>query len=273
CDEFLQRRHRLLSLRTTGHDTDRTAGTGGQHHQAHDRRPTDPDPVALDLHGRIEFTCHLHKLGRGAGMKATLIDDGDFANNGVGGVRAHFPVKSWLATLMYLRPATWASSSAVAMSPVLRTLESLMSIGRFMPAMTSTRPASITEMARFDGVPPNMSVRTMTPAPRSARATASAMSRRRCSISSSAPMATVSKLSCGPTTCSSALRNSSASRPCVTSTSPIIIRWLPSSLAGAAMALHRLDSRLPAPLRGHGCAILSRRKLLTSPKLRAWEPF
>src|SRR5690606_36551607 len=115
------------------------------------------DLVALDLHGRIEFTCHLHELGRGAGMKATLIDDGDFANNGVGGVRAHFPVKSWLATLMYLRPATWASSSAVAMSPVLRTLESLMSIGRFMPAMTSTRPDSITQTARLDAIPPSIS--------------------------------------------------------------------------------------------------------------------
>ena len=33
----------------------------------------------------------------------------------------------------------------------------------------------------------------------------------------------------GPTTCSTALRNSSANRPCVTSTSPIILCWLPSS--------------------------------------------
>ena len=61
------------------------------------------------------------------------------------------------------------------LSPV-RTLESLISIGRFMPAMTSTRPDSITEMARLDGVPPNMSVRTMTPEPVSARATASTIS-------------------------------------------------------------------------------------------------
>ena len=35
-----------------------------------------------------------------------------------------------------------------------------------MPAITSTLASSMTEMARFDGVPPNMSVRTMTPSPR-----------------------------------------------------------------------------------------------------------
>ena len=58
----------------------------------------------------------------------------------------------------------------------LRTLDSLISIGRFMPAMTSTRPGSMTEMARLDGVPPNMSVSTTTPVPLSARSTASTMS-------------------------------------------------------------------------------------------------
>ena len=36
--------------------------------------------------------------------------------------------------------------------------------------MTSTLPVSITEMARFEGVPPNMSVRMITPAPSSTSA-------------------------------------------------------------------------------------------------------
>ena len=63
----------------------------------------------------------------------------------------------------------------------------------------------------FEGVSPNISVRMMTPDPVSARATASTMSRRRCSMSSSAPIATVSKFCCSPTTCSTACRNSSAS--------------------------------------------------------------
>ena len=46
--------------------------------------------------------------------------------------------------------------------------------------------------------------RLMTPLPLSARSTASTISRRRCSISSSAPIHTVSKFCWGPTTCSTA---------------------------------------------------------------------
>ncbi len=34
-----------------------------------------------------------------------------------------------------------------------------------MPATTSTEPPFIHDRARFDGVPPNMSVRTTTPSP------------------------------------------------------------------------------------------------------------
>ena len=50
-----------------------------------------------------------------------------------------------------------------------RTLASLTSIGRLMPASTSTLGRPITEIARFDGVPPNMSVRMATPSPVSTR--------------------------------------------------------------------------------------------------------
>ena len=65
--------------------------------------------------------------------------------------------------------AACASLSAVVMLSAERTLESLISIGRFMPAITSTRPGSMTDIARLDGVPPNMSVKMTTPAPLSAR--------------------------------------------------------------------------------------------------------
>jgi hypothetical protein len=44
------------------------------------------------------------------------------------------------------------------------------------------------EIARFDGVPPNMSVRRITPEPSSTASTAATMSRRRCSMSSSGPI-------------------------------------------------------------------------------------
>ena len=76
-------------------------------------------------------------------------------------------------------------------APELRAAMKRLRLGRLLP----TLPERITEMARFDGVPPNMSVRMMTPLPVSTRDTASMMSPRRRSMSSSAPMDTVSKLS------------------------------------------------------------------------------
>ena len=57
-----------------------------------------------------------------------------------------------------------------------RTEASLISIGRLTPAITSTLPPRMTEMARLEGVPPNISVRMMTPLPSSAFSTASRMS-------------------------------------------------------------------------------------------------
>ena len=49
-------------------------------------------------------------------------------------------------------------------------------MGRLTPASTSTRALPMMEMARFDGVPPNMSVRTMTPLPVSQEQTSSRIS-------------------------------------------------------------------------------------------------
>src|SRR5690606_35656699 len=103
----------------------------------------------------------------------------------------------------------------------------------------------MTEMARFEGVPPNMSVRMITPLPWLARSTASRMSLRRCSTLSSGPMAMVSTSSCGPTTCSMADLNSLASAPCVTSTRPIMRR--PHAVSRWRSATH--DIPIPAPCR------------------------
>jgi hypothetical protein len=86
-------------------------------------------------------------------------------------------------------------------------------MGRLMPAITSTRPACISEIARLLGVPPNRSVRMMAPSPASTCWIASAISRRRFSTSSLGPMQTVAMASCRPTTCSIACTNSSASLP------------------------------------------------------------
>ena len=122
---------------------------------------------------------------------------------------------------MYLRPASWAMRTASAIGR-LRTEASFTSIGRLTPASTSTRACSMIEMARLDGVPPNMSVSTITPSPVSQALALSRISARRFSMSSSAPMQTADTHCCGPTTCSSAAMNSRARLPWVTSTMPII---------------------------------------------------
>ncbi len=74
---------------------------------------------------------------------------------------------------MYLRPASCALMTATASGSVFRALASFMSIGRLTPAMTSILALSMIEIARFDGVPPNMSVSTTTPSPPSTLATLS----------------------------------------------------------------------------------------------------
>src|SRR3954453_17409181 len=111
-------------------------------------------------------------------MQASFVADLNYAGNvhiiggtiAVGGTVdaaefAHLPVRTRLAIVMYFRPESWAAATASVSGHSSRTLASLTSIGRLMPASTSTLGRPITEIARFDGVPPNMSVRIATPSP------------------------------------------------------------------------------------------------------------
>src|SRR6266436_192755 len=123
---------------------------------------------------------------------------------------------------MYLRPASWAPRTARSRLSVWRRLASLISIGRLTPAMTSILPRSMTEIAKFEGVPPNMSVSSTAPSPLSTSAIERRISWRRCSMSSSGPMQTKAIWACAPTTCSRAAANSAARRPWVTRTIQII---------------------------------------------------
>src|SRR4051794_16384219 len=118
-----------------------------------------------------------------------------------------------------------------------RTLANLTSMGRLIPASTSTFGRLIQEMARFAGVPPIMSVRIATPSPLSTRFIASMMSDR---DKHSARIAMASICCCGPMICSSAALNSTASPHWDTSTRPIIktsvlsdIERCPMKAAGA----------------------------------------
>src|SRR5574337_1950395 len=132
-------------------------------------------------YGGVELFRAMHKLRRGASVQALFVDDLDVAHDSAGlrsmpfGLRrvVHLPVRTRLAIVQYLRPASCAAATACSSGQVSRTFASLMSIGRLMPASTSTLGWLITEMARLEGVPPNMSVRMATPWPLSTRFTAS----------------------------------------------------------------------------------------------------
>src|SRR5689334_10145492 len=225
-DQLGQRLHHLGGLRAGRLDRDAGAGPGRQHHQAHDRGPADPLGAARDEDLGVELLDGHNEFGGGAGMQAALVADLQYATDcgrwpggfGIGVRLAHLPLSTRLATVMYFRPASCAASTASCSGHSSRTLASFTSIGKFMPASTSTCGRPMTEIERLDGVPPNMSVRIATPSPLSTRFTASMISRRRCSGSSSGPMVTASICCWGPTTCSRAERNSTASRPWVTST-------------------------------------------------------
>src|SRR3569623_1473009 len=235
-------------------DPERGAGAGGEHHQAHDRRAADGLAVAGDRDLGVILLGHLHEFRRGAGVQTLLVDNLDIANDcpirtsGCVGAVGHLPGRTRLAIVQYLRPAACAAATAASRGQGSRTLASLMSMGRLMPASTSTLGWLITEMARFDGVPPNMSVRMATPEPLSTRLTASRMLLRHCSTSSSGPMVMASICCWGPTTCSKAERNSVASRPWVTSTRPIIPNSPWARCCAARKAAH--SGSFGAPMQG-----------------------
>src|SRR6516225_2230650 len=229
-------KHRGAVLAGRG-DGDRGAGPRGQHHQPHNRGAADGFTAAADPHLGVEFFHGLDEFRRSPRVQPLLVDDLHDAHECagrrlrhiartvvLGRLRsfAHFPASTRLAMVMYFLPDSCAAATASASGHSSRTLASLISIGRLMPASTSTLGRLITDMARLEGVPPNMSVRMATPSPLSTRLTASRMFLRHCSTSSSGPMVTASIWRWGPTTCSSAERNSMASRPWVTSTRPII---------------------------------------------------
>src|SRR5688572_23894955 len=231
-DQAGERIHRRRRIVAAGGDLDHAARGGREHHQPHDGAAGHRIAVLADPDLGRELGGGLDEAGGGAGVQPLLVADLDAAPNrrgSVGGVRREMAglavvafavgahrrasANSCEATLMYLRPASCAPRTVRSRLSLWRRLASLISIGRLTPAITSTLPRSITEIARFDGVPPNMSVSNTAPSPVSTSPIERRMSWRRCSMSSSGPMQTAAIWVCAPTTCSSAATNSAASRP------------------------------------------------------------
>src|ERR1043166_7223882 len=189
-DERLKRRYDLGRLASGGRHCDRGSGRGIEHQKPHDRGAAHGLVAARDAHVGVEFLDREDELCRRARVQALAVDDREHPHDcafgrmllrgGTGRVGrfGHLPASTRLATVMYLRPASWAWATASASGDSSRTLASLTSMGRLMPASTSTFGRFITEIERFDGVPPNMSVRIATPSPLSARLSASMLSSR-----------------------------------------------------------------------------------------------
>src|SRR3954452_5197147 len=235
-DQTRQRLDGSGGVRPGRGELDDRARGGGEHHQPHDRAPRNLGAVLAHRHLRVELRGHFDKAGGGARVQPFLVADlheaarAQLAVRGGGGERCDLRLlvhrrasaRICEATLIYLRPASWAPKTVRSRLSLWRRLASLISIGRLTPAITSTLPRSMTEIARLDGVPPNISVSRTAPSPLSTSRIECRMSCRRCSISSSGPIQTAATCLCAPPTCSSAATTSAASRPCVTKTMPII---------------------------------------------------
>src|SRR6201987_4279766 len=197
-DQLGERGHCSLGLPSGCGQFDGRAWRCRQHHEPHDGAAGNLGAVFAYQHLGIELRRGLYKTSSSPRMQPTLI-----ANRGgpprharwcastlgwfVDTTSAHrrASLSSWEATLMYLRPASWAPSTARSRLSVCRKLASLISMGRLTPAITSILARAMTEMARFEGVPPNMSVSSTAPSPLSTSAIERRISWRRCSLSSS----------------------------------------------------------------------------------------
>src|SRR3954467_10250693 len=147
-------------------DGDHIAHCGTEHHQAHDRSSANAMSVFFDLDFPVALAGEVGELGARSRVQPTPVADAGFAADG--GQAAASPRISE-ATEIYLRPASRAAATAAWTGMTLRAPSSRISIGRFTPAITSIFSLFIRLMARFDGVPPNRSVRMITPLPCSTR--------------------------------------------------------------------------------------------------------
>src|SRR4051794_4974716 len=124
-DQARQRLHRGRCVAPGRGDFDDCTRCGGKHHQPHDRAPGYCGTILADEDFGIELRGGLDEPGRGAGMQPPLVADldgslgaGRGGRGGIGkilgdiGTHRRASASSCEATLMYLRPASCAPSTA-----------------------------------------------------------------------------------------------------------------------------------------------------------------
>jgi hypothetical protein len=164
---------RLVGAVAFGVDGDRVAHRRAEHHQAHDRGAADPAAVLLDLDRGGSWLARLTNLALARAWSPRLVGDLDRPANAL---KPRLPRGSRTRP-RYICARLARGGDRGADVITLRAPSSRISIGRLTPAMTSIFSLFIRLMARLDGVPPNRSVRMITPLPWST-AIASAMSLR-----------------------------------------------------------------------------------------------
>src|SRR5690625_117045 len=140
-----------FGLRPLGTQFDFASWSGREHHQAHDRASGYLLITPYDRHCGRELPGELHELCGSPGVQTASVAYEDAAHRAglfclltrrqmCSHQRLASSLKSWEATLMYLRPASCACNTAFDSRSRSRSWASLISIGRLIPAMTSTRP-------------------------------------------------------------------------------------------------------------------------------------
>ena len=217
-------------------DGDAGAGAGREHHQSHDRGSADGFAGPAHLHIGVEALGGLDELGRGARMQAFFVDDfDDFDDRPVRRPCRHAPQGAQGRRIPSFSGQDPAGDGHIFAAGRLSCRDRLgeriflahlgqldqhrhvdpgqhLDIGP-APCRKSPDSRACLRTCR-SGSRRHRRYRRASPPP--------GYRSRRCSTSSSGPMVTASICFCGPTTCSSAERNSEASRPWVTRTRPII---------------------------------------------------
>src|SRR6476619_6837889 len=114
----------------------------------------------MDL--RLDLARQIDELRAGPRVEAALIGDQDLAGDCA---QAAASPRISEATEIYFRPASRAAATAAWTGITLRAPSRRISIGRFTPAITSIFSLFMRLMARLAWVPPNRSVRMITPWP------------------------------------------------------------------------------------------------------------
>src|SRR5438876_2306475 len=223
-DQLLDRLDRLLLILSIGCDGNDGALAGGEQKDAQDAFAVDFLLAFANFDVRFELRRAINQRRGGSGMNAEFVLDLDVLRDQPPAPARRSADRRSEATRIAFEPFSQMTCASVLTSLASCCIvANFTTIGRLTPVMISTRPFSRNERLMLLGVPPNMSVKMMTPSAVPMRSSA----RRIFSLASS----TVSVHSSGTASMTppfasifcAALSSSLASLPWVTINAPITL--------------------------------------------------